>query len=127
ARPDESAVKAAVAARELDYPGDKLEILIARGRQPSVQRNSALKAASGEIIYFLDDDSLPLAENLRHAVSHFSKPEVKMVGGPNVCPPDAPPLEQTFALTMGSWLAFGPSRARYRSIGTTRDSSEKEL
>ncbi len=28
---------------------------------------------------------------------------------------------------MGSWLAFGPSRARYRPIGHLRPSSEKEL
>jgi len=28
---------------------------------------------------------------------------------------------------MGSWLAFGPSCARYRSVGKLRESSEKEL
>ena len=127
ARPDEAHVKAAVVARQLSYPTEKLEVLIARGRHPSVQRNSALKAARGEIIYFLDDDSLPEPENLRRAISFFSKAEVQMVGGPNLCPPDAPPLEQAFALTMGSWLAFGPSCARYRSVGPIRNSSEKEL
>lgn len=127
ARPGESEVKSAAAARQLDYPANNLEIIIARGRQPSVQRNTALKSASGEIIYFLDDDSLPAPGNLRRALSLFANPEVKMVGGPNICPVDAPTLEKTFALTMGSWLAFGPSRARYRAIGITRESSEKEL
>lgn len=127
ARPDDTDVKAAAAARQLDYPREKLEIIIVRGRHPSVQRNHALKVARGEIIYFLDDDSLPQPDNLRRAVSLFSKPEIQMVGGPNLCPPAAPPREQAFALTMGSWLAFGPSRARYRSVGEIRDSSEKEL
>jgi cellulose synthase/poly-beta-1,6-N-acetylglucosamine synthase-like glycosyltransferase len=127
ARPDESEVRAVAAARRLDYPPDKLEIILARGKQPSVQRNAALRAACGELIYFLDDDSRPAPQNLRRAVEPFKSPEVKMLGGPNLCPPDAPAIEQAFALTMGSWLAFGPSCARYRAVGRVRATSEKEL
>lgn len=127
ARPDESEVQAATAARQLDYPTDKLEILLARGRQPSVQRNTALRAAKGDLIYFLDDDSLPLPGNLGRAVEHFRDPKVQMVGGPNLCPANAPFQEQVFALVLASWLAFGPSRARYAKVGVTRASSEKEL
>ena len=127
ARPDESQVAAVEAARKMDYPQEKVEIILARGKQPSVQRNTALRAARGELIYFLDDDSRPLPQNLRRALEHFKAPEVKMVGGPNICPPDAPTLQQAFAITMASWLAFGPSRARYRAVGTVRASSEKEL
>src|SRR5207249_4121990 len=96
-------------------------------KQPSVQRNAALKIARGDIIYFLDDDSVPQPDNLRRAIKHFSSSQVKMVGGPNLCPIDAPKIEQAFALTMGSFLAFGPSCARYRSVSLTRESSEKEL
>jgi hypothetical protein len=50
-----------------------------------------------------------------------------MVGGPNLCPPDAPELEQVFAVTHASWLAFGPSRARYLAVGQWRATGEKEL
>jgi len=127
ARPDESTIAAVDAVRKLDYPADKIEIILARGRQPSVQRNAALREARGELVYFLDDDSRPWPQNLRRAVDHFKAPDVKMVGGPNLCPPDAPWLQQAFAVTMGSTLAFGPSRARYRSVGSVRASSEKEL
>lgn len=127
ARPDDPDVPAATAARQLDYPADKLEIILARGKHPSVQRNAALRAARGELIYFLDDDALALPGNLRRAVAHFRNPKVQMVGGPNLCPPDAPPLEQVFALVLGSWLAFGPSRARYAKVGAVRTTSEKEL
>jgi len=126
-RPDLAAIKAVTAARRLDYPADKLEILVARGKQPSVQRNTGLRAARGELVYFLDDDSMPEAANLRRAMAHFADSKVKMVGGPNVCPPDAPGLEQVFALVLASWLAFGPSRARYTPVGAVRESSEKEL
>jgi len=127
ARPDMAEPKALSAAKALDYPPDKLEIIIARGKQPSVQRNAALRAARGELIYFLDDDSVPQPGNLRRAVEHFRNPKVQIVGGPNLCPPDAPALEQVFALVLGSWLAFGPSRARYTPVGSLRETGEKEL
>jgi cellulose synthase/poly-beta-1,6-N-acetylglucosamine synthase-like glycosyltransferase len=127
ARPDQAEIKAVVSTRALDYPPDKLEIIVARGRQPSVQRNAAMRAAHGELIYFLDDDSVTQLDNLRRAVRHFDDRNVWIVGGPNLCPPDAPALEQVFALVMRSWLAFGSSRARYASVGALRESSEKEL
>src|ERR1051326_8267593 len=77
ARPDQAEIKALPAVRALDYPAEKLEILIARGKQPSVQRNAALRAARGELIYFLDDDSVPPSGNLRRAVPYFSDRAVK--------------------------------------------------
>ena len=126
-RPGQMDVHAVAAARQLDYPPDKLELLVARGTQPSVQRNAGLNAARGDLIYFLDDDSFPRSRNLKSAVPHFRDPAVKIVGGPNLCPPEAPELEHVFALVLTSWLAFGPSRARYLSVGKARESSEKEL
>ena len=127
ARPDQAEIKAVVGSRALEYPADRLEIIVARGTQPSAQRNAALKAARGDPIYFLDDDSAPEPGNLRRAVAHFRDPQVQMVGGPNLCPREAPPLEQMFALVLASWLAFGPSRARYAAVGKVRATSEKEL
>ena len=50
-----------------------------------------------------------------------------MVGGPNLCPDDAPFLEKVFAVVLGSWIAFGPSRARYDRVGVVRATGEKEL
>ena len=127
ARPEQAEVKAVAAARALEYPTGKLDIIVARGKQPSVQRNAALRAAQGDLIYFLDDDSAPNPGNLRRAIVHFRDPKVQMVGGPNVCPREAPPLEQIFARVLASWLAFGPSRARYTPVGQVRETSEKEL
>lgn len=127
ARPGQPSVAALDAAKKLNYPKEKLEVIVARGKQPSVQRNTALRKAQGSIIYFLDDDSCPRPETLNQAVRHFEDPSVALVGGPNLCPPEAPLLQQAFAVVTGSWLAFGPSCARYRPVGKTRATSEKEL
>lgn len=127
ARPDQVEIKAVNAAKEFRYPDGKLEIIVARGKQPSVQRNAGIRAARGEIIYFLDDDSVVQPESLWRAVERFYDPAVKMVGGPNLCPPDAPFLERLFALVHSSWLAFSSSRARYAAVGELRETGEKEL
>jgi cellulose synthase/poly-beta-1,6-N-acetylglucosamine synthase-like glycosyltransferase len=127
AKPDQDDILALAAAQRLDYPADRLEIIVARGRQPSVQRNAAIKAARGDWLYFLDDDSVPPPGNLHQVLRFMGDPAVTMVGGPNLCPPGAPSLEQVFAVVLGSWLAFGPSRARYARVGDARQTGEKEL
>src|SRR5713226_1182697 len=92
--PAKTEARAAVASRQLDYPREKLEILVVRSTDlstfPSMKRNAAIRAARGELIYFLDDDSIPQPDNLRRAVAHFNDPDIKMLGGPNCCPADAP-------------------------------------
>src|SRR3569833_312347 len=129
--PAKTEARSAAASKLLDYPREKQEIIVVRSTDlatyPSMKRNAAIRAAKGELIYFLDDDSVPLPGNLKRAVVHFADPKVQMVGGPNICPDDAPTIERTFANVMGSWLAFGPSCARYRSVGKLRESNEKEL
>jgi len=126
-RPGQEVIPAVSGARRLDYPQERLEIIVARGRQPAVQRNEALRMAQGEFIYFLDDDAVADPQNLRRALPRFGEPQVKMLGGPNLCPADAPGLEQVFALVLSSRLAFASSRARYDAVGKVRPSSEKEL
>ncbi len=127
ARPDQSRVLSVEAAAHLSHSPGKLEILLARGPQPSIQRNKAVEEAKGEWIYFLDDDSIPDPDNLKRARELWDEPDVVMIGGPNVCPDNAPLLQQAFARVMGNRLAFGPSAARYRPVGERRTSGEKEL
>ncbi len=127
-KPGQAEIPSVEAARALDYPRELMDVIVARGKQPAIQRNRALREATGEIIYFLDDDARPAPSSLRRAVQHFeNEQKVQMVGGPNLCPPDAPFLEQVFAVVLASWIAFGPSRARYDRVGQTRPSGEKEL
>jgi glycosyltransferase involved in cell wall biosynthesis len=129
--PYKTEVKSAAAARQFDYPHEKMEIVVVRTTDlsigPGVKRNAGLKAVHGDLVYFLDDDSVAPPNNIRRALRHFADPVVKMVGGPNLCPPDAPRFERVLGLVMGSWLAFGPSCARYRPVGKLRAAGEKEL
>ena len=81
---------AVTAAFKLHYPPELLEIVVARGCQPAAQRNAAMRQAQGDLIYFLDDDTQPDADNLQRAVPRFAEPKVQMVGGPNLCPANAP-------------------------------------
>lgn len=127
APPAQKDLRSLTASKALAYPKDRYEIIVARGKQPSVQRNRAVKEAKGSLIYFLDDDSEPYKENLIRGVELFMDEQVQVVGGPNLVPPDSNLLERSFGDVMGSWLAFGPSCARYRKVGKTRSSSEKEL
>jgi succinoglycan biosynthesis protein ExoA len=127
-KPGQAEIPSVEAARQLDYPRERIDVIVARGKQPAIQRNRALREATGEIIYFLDDDARPGPSSLRRAVEHFQNdPKVQMVGGPNLCPSNAPFLEQVFAVVLASWIAFGPSRARYDRVGAVRSSGEKEL
>jgi succinoglycan biosynthesis protein ExoA len=127
-KPGQAEIPSVEAARKLDYPHELIDVIVARGKQPAIQRNRALREATGEIIYFLDDDARPAPGSLRRAVQHFQNDsKVQMVGGPNLCPADAPFLEQVFAVVLASWIAFGPSRARYDRVGVARPSGEKEL
>src|SRR5215469_12771814 len=102
--PAKTEARAAAAARQLDYPSDKLEIIVVRSTDlatlPSMKRNAAIRAARGELIYFLDDDSIPQRGNLRRAGAFFSDPKGPVGRGPNGGPPDAPANEQNFANVM---------------------------
>lgn len=127
APPSATSVPAVEAARKLDWPSHRMEILLAKGRQPSRQRNLAWQQARGEWIYFLDDDALPPPDNLARVEDLLEDDKVAVIGGPSLVPDTVPSVERVFARVLNNPLAFGPSRARYARIGTPRTTSEKEL
>jgi cellulose synthase/poly-beta-1,6-N-acetylglucosamine synthase-like glycosyltransferase len=65
-------VSALEALTQLVYPPELIEVLVARGINPSRQRNEAAKKARGEILYFLDNDSEPEKQAFRRVVNAFS-------------------------------------------------------
>lgn len=120
-------VKALESVKLLDYPRDRMEILVAEGCQPSRQRNEAAKEASGKVLYFLDDDSCPHNYNLRSLVEHFSSSDVAVVGGPSITPDSDSFIQHCFSGIFTSLFGGGGVRNRYRKVGHTRNTTEKEL
>lgn len=120
-------VAALDAIRSLSAEADSYELLIAEGSAPSRQRNLAASAARGELLCFLDDDSLVNPENLRLCAEIMNDENVAVVGGPSVTPASDSPLQQLFGSALSSPLGSGAVRGRYRVFGAVRETTEKEL
>lgn len=114
------------AIKNLNYPKNKIELITVYGKNPSKQRNEAVKLAKGDIIYFLDNDSLPEKETLKKLIGHI-KDDVVLAGGPSIMPEDTPFRAFLFGKTLESFFSTGSSRARYKRIGKVRYSNEKEI
>jgi Glycosyl transferase family group 2 len=120
-------VRALDALKGVDYPADRLEVIVAEGRQPSVQRNRAAGEARGEILYFLDDDSLAPTGLLKEVATHYVDPEVSGVGGPIITSPADGFLRKGFGLALSSPFGGSTIRARYKRLGVERRGTENEL
>lgn len=103
------------------------EVLLAEGYAPSQQRNLAARVAQGDILYFLDDDSLVPPENLALCSDGMSDPSVAVVGGPSVTPPGDSIVQQLFGYAVASPFGSGAVNKRYRVSGATRVTTDKEL
>jgi hypothetical protein len=111
----------------LDYPADAWEVVVGEGTSPSRQRNAAVAAARGEIIYFLDDDSRVRPDALRRLAGHFADPAVAAVGGPSLTPPDDSSWQRSVGALLASPLGGGGVRNRYRRTGSVRTCGQAEL
>ena len=113
--------------RRLAADSSQFEILIAEGCCPSRQRNNAALEAQGEILYFLDDDSHVAPDCLDTCTSIMTDASVAVVGGPSLTPKGDSPLQQLFGLALSSFFGAGGMRNRYRSVGSVRETTDKEL
>jgi len=120
-------VAALESIRNLSADVEQYELLIAEGAAPSRQRNLAASSAKGEILYFLDDDSLINPDNLLLCAEIMKDDNVAVVGGPSVTPASDSPLQQLFGSALSSPLGSGAVRGRYRVFGAVRETTEKEL
>lgn len=120
-------VRAIEALRRADYPDDAFEVLVAEGTRPSRQRNLAAGEAAGDILFFLDDDSMTCPGFLRRTAGHFGDGTVAAVGGPSLTPESDSRLSQSFGLALSSLFGGGGVRNRYRRSGSLRETGDHEL
>ena len=119
---------AAIQHLNMIMPDDQpYEVLLAEGSAPSRQRNRAAQEAVGDILYFLDDDSLITPENFSLCSAGMSNPLVAVVGGPSITPENDTWLQRLFGAALSSAFGSGPVLNRYRSHGQTRITTDKEL
>lgn len=77
-------------------------------------RNRLFSSCAGEIVFQIDDDILVPPDLFRHTLECFERdPELAMLGGPNLTPPDSPKLEKLFGAVVTSWFAAPWVRRRY--------------
>ncbi len=120
-------VRALARLHAVDYSYEEWEVIVAEGCSPSRQRNQAAAQASGNILYFLDDDSQVSPGFLKRAVQHYADPKVASVGGPSLTPDTDTILQHAFGMTFTSMLGGGGMRNRYRRIGEVRSTGDQEL
>ncbi|MHA2052511.1 MAG: glycosyltransferase [Candidatus Hodarchaeales archaeon] len=115
------------AVKRLDYPEEKIEVLVEKGFNPPEQRNRAVKKSKGEIIGFIDDDCVMESDWLKNGLKFFENTQVGVVGGPNLTPPNDSFLSQCFGHAMASFFGTGPMSKRYKKAVFKENSSEREL
>lgn len=103
------------------------EVIVAEGKRPSRQRNKAAQEATGDVLYFLDDDAICQPDALNRLTGAFSDPAVAAVGGPSLTPAGDSPFQRAIAWALSSPFGGGAIRNRYRSTGALRDTDDREL
>lgn len=126
-RPTETASGAVGSLLEVDYPPEKIEVLVIRGTQPSKQRNLGIKSAGGDVMYFLDNDSCVSRDLFKIAAGHFEEPAVIGVAGPNVSRESDLIVARAVDGVFCSVFGTGGIRARYASVGSPRVASEHDV
>ena len=103
------------------------EIFLAEGGEPSRQRNIAAGQASGEFLYFLDDDSEPCPENFERASTLCADSRVVVLAGPNVAGDAQGVVEEACGVVLASTLGTYKVKARYRPVGKRRPAEESDI
>jgi len=115
------------AIKKLNYTQSKVEVILVFGNHPARQRNLAALKAKGDILYFLDNDSVPDKNNLELINQFMQENKAEVMGGPSLSEKNDSFFQKTAAMALGSFIGSASSRSRYIRTGKPRRSDETEL
>jgi succinoglycan biosynthesis protein ExoA len=111
----------------IDYPRDRIEVLIVEGTQPSKQRNEAVRHAQGDIVYFLDDDSVIYPNLFRDVLKWFCDDRIVAVGGPAVTRKTDSFLQKCFGYALGAYFGSLGMSYKFKAYGWVKEATERDL
>ena len=126
-QPGGDAQAALNALANVDYAPEQFEIVLVDGKRPSLQRNVAAREASGQYLYFLDDDSEIHPDALQRAAAHLGGPHVVGVGGPNLPAPPVNLTERCVGVVLASQVGTSLVRSKYEATGGVRPAREYDV
>ena len=106
----------------------RLRLIVIAPGSPAHARNLALSEARGEVVYFLDDDVTIAPDLFSRALEVFAeRPEVDVLGGPNLTPAASSMFEQCVGNVLASPFGSAHVCGRYRSTGQLRATDDRAL
>lgn len=127
APPDQNRLSALLGLSRADVEPERVEIVLARGRSPAVQRNLAIQDARGDLLLFLDDDSEVDSCLFRQLDDRMQEEDVAGVGGPNLAQEDDSIWATAQERALTSPVGAPRVRARYKGMGEAREATEDDL
>jgi len=124
--PDKTPKESLETLKKTDYQKGKIEILVTQGKNPSRQRNLAIDKASGEIIFFFDEDATIPKDHIRRTLAHYEK-QIDALGGPVETSKTDSFLQRCFGYVIGSYFATQSMSNKFKGRGIARKATEKEL
>jgi len=111
----------------IKYPKDRVEVLITEGTQPSKQRNEAARSARGDILYFLDDDSVIYSGIFREVIKWFCDDRIVAVGGPAITRQTDSLLQKFFGYALGAYFGSLGMSYKFKAYGWIKEATEQDL
>lgn len=105
----------------------ELEVILVEGDSPARQRIAGAERSSGEILYFLDEDSEMNLESLHRGLSALNDNRVDVVGGVALLSEQATLVERATWCCLGCPFVAPFASSRYRPNGKQRAVSGEEL
>jgi len=96
-----------------DSKFEKTRIIPTGKIPPSDKRDIGIKEAKGEILAFLDDDTIPKSDWLANAIKYFEDENVAAVGGPAITPESDNDKQKASGLVFSSLMVGGNYAYRY--------------